>query len=231
MKIHILNNSSYSNIFLYCEGKEYNLLENGFTDVNTINNYASLSFIINDKNTVYPNLTDLLCGIINPYSLACNLKCNYTCNILCSENICNVCVTDIMAQEDNIVFESIFLSSPNAKIESTNYKLTNVSSVIKKHTMLQLLLFSALPITLLLIAFCLKNFSWSLFELIIVDLLILVFPGIKRIKQFNDSCNDTLAKELLSIIEFKKRNDTLEDSQTETKIERFVFKIFDKLFK
>lgn len=233
MIINITNNSGYKNIYLCYDGITYNLSDNHIVDIETNKtNMARLLIDIRDKNNVYPNLIDLFFGIFNPENSICKIKCSYVCEIESTNERCSLIVNDLASDNDNgIIYESVFIDSENANIKTIDYKLSDIESTKKRHNFLQLFVLSSLPLTLLLIILCIINFSWSLISIILLDVLLLVFPAIRKIKRFNEVCTDVNARNILLNSELKQRNNISKLDKEEKITERVLFKLFDKIFK
>lgn len=233
MKINIINNSSYKHAYLFYDGKSYNLSDNHIFDVET-NKIDTARFLIDirDKNNVYPNLVDLFFGILDPENPICKIKCSYVFDVESTLEYCSIIINDLISSNDNgIIYESVFIYSENANIKTIDYKLGDVESTKKRYIFLQLFVLSSLPLTLFLIILCIINFSWGLISIVLLDILLLVFPAIKKIKQFNETCTDINARNILLNSELKQKNDISQLCKEETKTEKFLFKLFDKIFK
>lgn len=233
MKIKITNNSDYKYAYLIYEGKSYDLSDNHIVEIeNDTKNKVRLLIDIRDKNNVYPNLIDLFFGILNPENSICKIKCSYVCDIVSAFECCSIIIDDLISSNDNnIIYESVFIDSKNSSIQTVDYKLSDIESTKKRYTILQLFGLSSLPLTLFLIILCIANFSWGLISIVLLDILLLVFPGIRKIKQFNEVCTDTNARNVLLNAEFRRRNDISQLDKEETKAEKFLFKLFDRIFK
>lgn len=233
MKIKITNNSSYKHAYLISEGRSYNLSDNHIVEVDSNKkDIVRLLIDIRDKNNVYPNLIDLFFGILNPENSICKIKCSYVCNIVSSFECCSIIIDDLISSNDNnVIYESVFIDSKNAGIQTVDYKLNDIESTKKRHTILQLFVLSSLPLTLFLIFLCIVNFSWDLILIVLLDILLLVFPAIRKIKQFNKVCTDANARNALLNSELRQRNGISQFDKEETKTEKFLFKLFDRFFK
>ncbi len=233
MKIEVINNSSYKQIRLQCEGKSYNLLDNCVFQIEPlVKESLRISIDICEKNNVYPNFIDLFFGVVNPENSICRLKCSYVCDIIPKSDNFSIIINDLISShKENVIYESVFIDSENAIIQTIDYKLSNVESTKKRHAFLQIFIMSSLPLTLFLVVLCIINFSWGLLAIIILDVLWLVIPGIRKIKYFDKLCTNENARDVLLDIEFKQRNGMLYLLENETKTDKILFKIFDKIFK
>lgn len=229
MEIRITKNFLYKNVFLFCEGKKYDFSKDNYLEITTSSNSAQITVTIQDKNLVYPDIIDFVCGIISPENSICRIRCLCTFDVMSSSERCDVVLSNISKNCENIYFDSVFAKSENSEIKTVQYKPNNIESVRKKHMLLQLLLLSTIPVMLLLLIFCLIDFSLDLLAILVLDLFVFVLPSFKRIKKFNSLCNESTAENLLFEAELTYDDNFIQLPQKHTKIKRIILNILDKL--
>ncbi len=231
MIIRINNKAKYKHIYFVCGGKRY-LLTDKTLEISTTCSTVKAVVEILDRSTVVPNLIDLCCGILDSESVLCKIKSSYVFEMESNMDCCTLIVEDVVSEPvDNIIFESVYVNSMNATIKTLDYKISNMRSIKNKHTFIQLFFLSSLPITFLLLLLCVFDFSFVLIIAILLDIVFLVLPSLKRIKLFNSVFNEENAKKLLLDSEMKLINGQNEEVENITKTEKLLFKIFDKIFK
>lgn len=233
MIINIKNNSGYKNALLTCNGRTYNISDNRSLQIESCDNTpVTMSVDIGDKNCVLPNFLDFLSGFFSPRdSSVCVIRCSYVFEVMPLSERCDVVIDNFTSgnQGDNIVYDSVFADSENASVRPLSYRMNDIKSVKKKHTLLQLFVMSTLPLAVFLIIMCIIKFSWFLSSVTAFDILFFVLPGLRKIKRFNDNCTDENAQKALMNAEYRRRNGGL-PAEENTKIGKFLSKIFGGLF-
>ena len=205
MKIEIINNSKLKHAYLLCDGKRYSLSDSSTTEIEVVGNNAEIKVEIKDKNRVYVDFLDLFFNLLNPESSKCRITASYKFSVKSAFDCCSVTVNDLAAdREKTVTIESVYADSRDADILDTDYILNDIKSAKKRYTLIQLLVLSSLPITVLLLVFSILKSSFILFLVFLLGLFFLVIPSIRKVRSFNEICTD--AKSILMNAEENKRN-------------------------
>lgn len=189
------------------EGKDYNITDNRFIEIEVQQtDSVELLIDIRDENTIHLSFLDFILRLLDSDSSVSRLKCSYGFDVATTSDCCNITVNDLISDgENNIRFESVAAYSENAVIKSSDYILSDIKSIKTKHTLLQMLVLSALPLTLISIILCLIKFSWGLLLASLLLIIFAVIPSLKRIKSFNEECTAENARKALLNAELRQK--------------------------
>lgn len=198
MDIYVVNKTSFGELYMEIDGKEYPLSKNKTVNVHYEGNEIHVSFIIKDKNKLFVDIIDLFCGTFKPKGSCSYVNCN--CNfVLSSENnVCKLGVFDLKeSYNKQLVFKSVFVEGDGALLKDINYELTDINKIQKKHGILHFFVLSLLPLLIVnfyaLISYC------EISDILTFLLLLLFFaiPSFREIREFRNNCKSSTANSTL----------------------------------
>lgn len=192
MKLEIFNNSTYENIQIICNNKEYRLgnaqkLLNITTDAKT-----HIKIMILDKNSFKFSLPSILTNSFTHKDSWCYIKCNLEFDVETENEICKIEINNARTEyKKRYIFESFKIDATDAIITNTMYSQTDTTEVIKKHKRFNLLLTSFLPIILINFVLCVVDQDVIFFFAGLFGFLVFSIPSFVDIKKFNKICTDS----------------------------------------
>lgn len=232
MTIKVHNNTKFKKLYILCEGNEYKLSGVQYVEIETQNSTAKVLIDVRDENKVYLDIIDMFFGIFIPEHSICKINCSYAFDLVSNYDHCDITINDLNSVcDNNIVFRSASVEVEDSAKRNIDYILSNIESVKKKHTLLQVFVLSAFPLILIAAIMCIVDFSLSTFALLLFCLLAFLSPAIKRIKQFNNFCTEENARTELLRAELDKNSGIKRLNKKETKWDKFMSNLFERIFK
>ena len=192
MKLEIYNNSTYKNIKIICNNKEYsfNDLQKSLNIITTAK--AHVKILILEKNSFRFNLPSILTNSFTHKDSWCYIKCNLEFDIETKNEICKIEVSDNRATfKSRYIFESLKIDAFDVSVTNIRYSQTDTIEVIKKHKKFNLLLTSLFPIILINFVLCIIDQDIMFLFAGLLCFLFFSIPSFVDIKKFNKICKDS----------------------------------------
>ena len=233
MQLNIVNESSYKNLNIICNGNTYSLnKENTITNLDIYNN-TNVEIQVLEKNRILLNLLfALVDGFVDGESVINSLVCDVSFDISESDDLQTIVIKDLEHRDDKngYIYESVYIENNN--INNLVYRLTNADKARKKALFYYVFIVSWLPFILALLGyyFLVKGNVLAILASILI-LLVFAIPSWKkasRVKKYysNEFANEKLNAEYNKIITKNNKTDMPKDV-----IGRATYKVLDLLFK
>lgn len=190
-------------------------------------------YVVNPVNSsVRVSVIDIFLEFFSGDSMITEICPDYSFDVLSDDN-CEIILKE-NEQSFNfgyIVFKSFCAVSQTATLGNDRFAVReNIDKLAKKHKRLNLLVMSGLPLYIL-VALLAVLFSYELFLLYIIIFLIFTIPSIKSKRNFKKAVTKENIINYLSSNVIGYRTDENFEYNKMNKSSKFMFKIFDKLFK
>ena len=233
MQLNIVNESSYKNLNIICNGNTFSLnKENTITSLDIYNN-TNVEIQVLEKNRILLNLLfALVDGFVDGESVINSLVCDVSFDISESDDLQTIVIKDLEYRDDKngYIYESVYIENNN--INNLVYRLTNADKARKKALFYYVFIVSWLPFILALLGyyFLVKGNVLAILASILI-LLVFAIPSWKkasRVKKYysNEFANEKLNAEYNKIITKNNKTDMPKDV-----IGRATYKVLDLLFK
>ena len=233
MQLNIVNESSYKNLNIICNGNTFSLnKENTITNLDIYNN-TNVEIQVLEKNRILLNLLfALVDGFVDGESVINSLVCDVSFDISESDDLQTIVIKDLEYRDDKngYIYESVYIENNN--INNLVYRLTNADKARKKALFYYVFIVSWLPFILALLGyyFLVKGNVLAILASILI-LLVFAIPSWKkasRVKKYysNEFANEKLNAEYNKIISKNNKTDMPKDV-----IGRATYKVLDLLFK
>ena len=232
MQLNIVNESSYKNLKIICNGKTFSLnKENAITSLD-IDNSTNVEIQVFEKNRVLLNLLfALVDGFVDGESVINSLVCDLSFDICETDDLQTLIIKDLEYRDDKngYIYESVYIE--NINVSNLVYRLTNTAKTRKKALFYYVFIVSWLPVILALLSyyFLVKGNVLAILASILI-LLVFAIPSWKkasRVKKYysNEFANEKLNAEYKNLI---TNNNTNEPKDI---IGKATYKALDLLFK
>lgn len=236
MNLEVLNNTSYENINVVCNGKSA-VLQVGEVERFVVENKFQLEICVIEKNMVILNLFDaFLDGFISSESVINSINCNakFNLEISSTSDVETIIVEDMEARDDieHCLYNSIFLKNQNLSIVDSIYYLKDAEKEKRKSYFYQSVICSWTPVLL----FCLIMAVLLEDIIILVPFFVILFifsiPSWKKtakIKTYysNDNAHKQLKKEETVLIEKERYPESIESPEsTKNKVLKIIKNFF-----
>ena len=232
MQLNIVNESSYKNLNIICNGNTFSLnKENTITNLDIYNN-TNVEIQVLEKNRILLNLLfALVDGFVDGESVINSLVCDVSFDISESDDLQTIVIKDLEHRDDKngYIYESVYIENDN--INNLVYRLTNTDKARKKALFYYVFIVSWLPFILALLGyyFLVKGNVLAILASILI-LLVFAIPSWKkasRVKKYysNEFANEKLNAEYNKIISKNNKTDMPKDV-----IGRATYKVLDLLF-
>lgn len=233
MQLNIVNESSYKNLKIVCNGKTFSLnKENTITSLD-IDNNTNVEIQVFEKNRVVLNLLfALVDGFVDGESVINSLVCDLSFDICETDDLQTLIIKDLEYRDDKngYIYESVYIE--NINVSNLVYRLTNTAKTRKKALFYYVFIVSWLPFILALLGyyFLVKGNVLAILASILI-LFVFAIPSWKkasRVKKYysNEFANEKLNAEYNKIITKNNKNDMPKDI-----IGKATYKALDLLFK
>ena len=233
MKLNIVNESSYKNLNIICNGNTFSLnKENTITSLDIYNN-TNVEIQVLEKNRILLNLLfALVDGFVDGESVINSLVCDVSFDISESDDLQTIVIKDLEHRDDKngYIYESVYIENNN--INNLVYRLTNTDKARKKALFYYIFIVSWLPFILALLGyyFLVKGNVLAILASILM-LLVFAIPSWKkasRVKKYysNEFANKKLNAEYNKIITKNTKADMPKDV-----IGKATYKALDLFFK
>lgn len=182
-------------------------------------------------SSVSVSLIDVILELFAGDSMITIIRPDYSFEILSNDN-CEISLKENEKEFHfgNIKFKSFCAVSQGASLGNDKFVIKDLDKVRKKHRKMNLFVMSGLPFYIL-IALLALTISTDLFWIFILIFTIFTIPSIKSKKNFKKAVTqDNIIKTLLDNVVGYRTDENYEINKM-SKSGRFMFKIFDKLFK
>ena len=133
MQLNIVNESSYKNLKIICNGKTFSLnKENAITSLD-IDNNTNVEIQVFEKNRVLLNLLfALVDGFVDGESVINSLVCDLSFDICETDDLQTLIIKDLEYRDDKngYIYESVYIE--NINVSNLVYRLTNTAKTRKK---------------------------------------------------------------------------------------------------
>ena len=233
MQLNIVNESSYKNLNIICNGNTFSLnKENTITSLDIYDN-ANVEIQVLEKNRILLNLLfALVDGFVDGESVINSLVCDVSFDINESDDLQTIVIKDLEHRDDKngYIYESVYIENNN--INNLVYRLTNTDKARKKALFYYVFIVSWLPFILALLGyyFLVKGNVLAILASILI-LLVFAIPSWKkasRVKKYysNEFANKKLNAEYNKIITKNNKADMPKDV-----IGKATYKALDLFFK
>ena len=233
MKLNIVNESSYKNLNIICNGNTFPLNKVNIITSLDIDNNTNVEIQVLEKNRILLNLLfALVDGFVDGESVINSLVCDVSFDISESDDLQTIVIKDLEHRDDKngYIYESVYIENDN--INNLVYRLTNTDKARKKALFYYVFIVSWLPFILALLGyyFLVKGNVLAILASILI-LLVFAIPSWKkasRVKKYysNEFANEKLNAEYNKIISKNNKTDMPKDV-----IGRATYKVLDLLFK
>ncbi|MCD7722782.1 MAG: hypothetical protein LUH82_02360 [Clostridiales bacterium] len=199
MKLEIFNNSTFDNIQIVFNDKEYKLSnEQKLLAINT-DSKTHIKLMILDKNSFKFSLPAILTNSFTHKDSWCFIKCNLELDIETENEICEIELNNICSEyKKRYIFESFSVNAKDAQITNIIYSQTDTADIVKKHKLFNLLLTSFLPIILISFVISIVGQDILCFFTGLFGFFVFTVPSLADIKKFNKICkNSDIAQTVL----------------------------------
>lgn len=233
MQLNIVNESSYKNLNIICNGNTFSLnKENTITSLDIYDN-TNVEIQVLEKNRILLNLLfAIIDGFVDGESVINSLVCDVSFDISESDDLQTIVIKDLEHRDDKngYIYESVYVENNN--INNLVYHLTNTDKVRKKALFYYVFIVSWLPFVLALLGyyFLMKGNVLAILASILI-LLVFAIPSWKKallVKKYysNEFANEKLNAEYSKIKTKNNKPDFPEDM-----IGKATYKALDFLFK
>lgn len=233
MQLNIVNESSYKNLNIICNGNTFPLNNVNIITSLDIDNNTNVEIQVLEKNRILLNLLfALVDGFVDGESVINSLVCDVSFDISESDDLQTIVIKDLEHRDDKngYIYESVYIENDN--INNLVYRLTNTDKARKKALFYYVFIVSWLPFILALLGyyFLVKGNVLAILASILI-LLVFAIPSWKkasRVKKYysNEFANEKLNAEYNKIITKNNKTDMPKDV-----IGRATYKVLDLLFK
>lgn len=233
MQLNIVNESSYKNLNIICNGKTVSLNKDNTITSLDINNGANVEIQVLEKNRVLLNLLfALVDGFVDGESVINSLVCDVSFDICETDDLQTLTIKDLEHRDDKngYIYESVYIENNNSN--NFVYRLTNTDKARKKALFYYVFIVSWLPFILALLGyyFLVKGNVLAILAGILI-LFVFAIPSWKkasRVKKYysNEFVNEKLNAEYNKIITKNNKPDMPKDM-----IGKATYKALDLLFK
>ena len=133
MQLNIVNESSYKNLNIICNGNTFSLnKENTITSLDIYDN-TNVEIQVLEKNRILLNLLfALVDGFVDGESVINSLVCDVSFDIIESDDLQTIVIKDLEQRDDKngYIYESVYIENNN--INNLVYRLTNTDKARKK---------------------------------------------------------------------------------------------------
>ena len=182
MQLNIVNESSYKNLNIICNGNTFSLnKENTITSLDIYNN-TNVEIQVLEKNRILLNLLfALVDGFVDGESVINSLVCDVSFDISESDDLQTIVIKDLEHRDDKngYIYESVYIENDN--INNLVYRLTNTDKARKKALFYYVFIVSWLPFILALLGyyFLVKGNVLAILASILI-LLVFAIPRWKK---------------------------------------------------
>ena len=232
MQLNIVNESSYKNLNIICNGNTFPLNKVNIITSLDIDNNTNVEIQVLEKNRILLNLLfALVDGFVDGESVINSLVCDVSFDISESDDLQTIVIKDLEHRDDKngYIYESVYIENDN--INNLVYRLTNTDKARKKALFYYVFIVSWLPFILALLGyyFLVKGNVLAILASILI-LLVFAIPSWKkasRVKKYysNEFANEKLNAEYNKIISKNNKTDMPKDV-----IGRATYKVLDLLF-
>lgn len=197
-KLKLVNNTISDNLTVAINDNLIHIKKGDFEIVDAFQEELSIKVSVDKKNKVSVKwLNVILTEAINTDARSI-VYFDYICNIRMQDEECELVFSENNYRADeSIKLSSVCSITSREEIYKESYIVSaNGTNPITKHTFLQLIFLSGLPLIMLGCIYSIFDFQISLIIAIVVLFFIGTIPSIKSIKKFNHTLNN--ASNLLS---------------------------------
>lgn len=220
-----------SNTTVIYKGNEYRFNSDDILFIDIDDNDKTLYVKNPIGSSVSVSLIDVILELFAGDSMITIIRPDYSFEIL-SNNNCEIFLKENEKEFHfgNIKFKSFCAVSQGANLGNDRFIIKDLDKVRKKHRKMNFFVMSGLPFYIL-IALLALTISTNLLWVFILIFIIFTIPSIKSRKNFKKSVTqDNVIKTLCDNVT-GYRTDENYDIKNMSKSGRFMFKIFEKLFK
>ncbi len=236
MNVNITNRTSYNQICLIINNKEYTICKYESISVCITDSCLRVKVFVIEKNKVLINwLFALIDGFVSEESVVNSLVCNLTFDIVSYQTDTLITLKDLQYRDDNngYIYNSVYVDCNNNTIANLSYELTDTQAVRKKSLFYYIGIVSWMPVLFVLLI--LTILFEELGYIFAGALLFIVFsvPSFKKAyktKKFNST---EYANEVL-LSQFDKQKANYGNPvipEPKGFIEKTIHKILDFIFK
>lgn len=154
MNVNINNQTSYKQIIIVHNNKEYYLKSGETACVSIEDNYSKIKVYVLEKNKVLFNwLFALVDGFVSEESVVNSLVCNLTFDIVSYQTDTLITLKDLQYRDDNngYIYNSVYADCNNNTIANLSYELTDTQAVRKKSLFYYIGIVSWMPVLIVLL--------------------------------------------------------------------------------
>ena len=154
MQLNIVNESSYKNLKIICNGKTYSLNKDNTITSLDIDNNTNVEIQVFEKNRVLLNLLfALVDGFVDGESVINSLVCDLSFDICETDDLQTLIIKDLEYRDDKngYIYESVYIE--NINVSNLVYRLTNTAKTRKKALFYYVFIVSWLPVILALLGY------------------------------------------------------------------------------
>lgn len=225
-EVFVPNNTS-----VIYKGNEYGFNSDGVLFIDMDDDDKTLYVKNPVSSSVSVSIIDVILELFAGDSMVTVIRPDYSFDMLSSDN------SEILLKENekefhfgNIKFKSFCAVSQGASLGNDKFIIKDIDKIAKKHKKLNLLVMSGLPLYIF-IALLAVLITPSLFWVYIFIFLIFTVPSIKSSRNFKKTVTqENIIKSLTDNVTGYRTDENYEINKM-SKSAKFMFKIFDKLFR
>ena len=197
MQLNIVNESSYKNLKIICNGKTYSLNKDNTITSLDIDNNTNVEIQVFEKNRVLLNLLfALVDGFVDGESVINSLVCDLSFDICETDDLQTLIIKDLEYRDDKngYIYESVYIE--NINVSNLVYRLTNTAKTRKKALFYYVFIVSWLPVILALLGyyFLVKGNVLAILASILI-LLVFAIPSWKKASRVKKYYSNEFANE------------------------------------
>lgn len=236
MQINIINQTSYKQIKLAFNNKEFMLKKEETVSEYVSDNNLKIDVVVFEKNSVSLNLfLALINGFIDDESVVNWLVCNASFNITMTESDATIILKDLEYRDDKkgYIYNSVYFECNDNTIDTLTYKLTDVEKARKKSLFYYIFICSMLPVLLILLGILLLYGDILAIIAIIFTLFFDAVPSWKKAAKVKYYYTDNFANEALisQAIKQKQNNGKPVINESNDIFTKAIHKGLDFIFK
>lgn len=236
MNVNITNRTSYNQICLIINNKEYTICKDESFSVCVTDSCLRVKVFVIEKNKVLINwLFALIDGFVSEESVVNSLVCNLTFDIVSYQTDTLITLKDLQYRDDNngYIYNSVYADCNNNTIANLSYELTDTQAVRKKSLFYYIGIVSWMPVLIVLLI--LTILFEELGYIFAGALLFFVFsvPSFKKAYKTKKFYSTEYANEVL-LSQFDKQKANYGNPvipEPKGFIEKTIHKILDFIFK
>lgn len=236
MSVNIKNQTSYKQIKIVHDSKEYLLKEGETVSVSLADNNSKIEVYVSEKNNVSLNwLFAMIDGFVSEESVINSLVCNFTFDIVSYQTDTLIILKDLQYRDDNngYIYNSVYIDCNNNTIANLSYELTDTQTIRKKSLFYYIGIVSWMPVLIVLLMLTILFEELGYIFAGILLFFVFSVPSFKKAYKTKKFYSTEYANEVLLSQFNKQKANSGNPVIPEPKgfVEKTIHKILDFIFK